>query len=316
MVAFLFVFYLNYNSKQMQTVARGVKSTVLMMAIAIAAVFSSCKKDEETKPKDNNVVTTDASIAQSFLNQTYGSHDKQKFDIYLPANRSAATTRVLFLIHGGGWSSGSKEDFNEMLPGLRNVFPDYAFVTIGYRLYQNGLHRFPTQEQDVKACIEHVLGRGDIYHISDKFAIWGGSAGAHLALLYAYKHGPQSYAPKAVIEFAGPTALMELYNETPSAEIRAMLTFIVGNPNNSQEMYEQSSPITFVTPQSTPTLIVHGDADEVVHISQAYHLRDALQAHGVNHVVKIYPNEGHGMSAGANTLAFLEMVAFLNEKMQ
>lgn len=310
----MFVFYLDYNSKQMQTIENALKSAIWMMTVAVA--LSACKKDKEVLAEDNNAVHTNAAVAEVMLNQSYGSHPKQKFDIYLPANRSTQNTRVLFLIHGGGWTSGGKEDYNQLIPGLRNVFPDYAFVTIGYRLYQNGNNRFPVQEEDVKACIEYVLNRADVYHISDNFAILGSSAGAHLALLYAYKHGPQSYAPKAAIEFAGPTALTELYNETPSDEIRALLLLIVGNPNgNEQGLYEQSSPVNFVTPASTPTLIVHGDADEVVHVSQAYHLRDALQNHGVDHVVKIYPGEGHGMSAGANALAFLEVVAFLNAKM-
>jgi len=145
---------------------------------------------------DSVVPVTDATIAQNLLNVGYGSDAKQKFDIYLPANRNAhylpanrnaQTTRVLFLIHGGGWSSGSKNDLDGSIPGLRNAFPDYAFVTVGYRLCANGVNRFPTQEMDVKSCIEFVLNNGGSYHISNKFALWGGSAGAHLALLYGYK---------------------------------------------------------------------------------------------------------------------------------
>lgn len=40
--------------------------------------------------------------AQDLLNVSYGAHAQQKFDLYLPAGRSAATTKVFIFIHGGG----------------------------------------------------------------------------------------------------------------------------------------------------------------------------------------------------------------------
>ncbi len=287
-----------------------------VLFLVIILVATSCKKQEQLG--DNNIVVpeTEASVAQNFLNQAYGTDAKQKFDIYLPANRSTQNTRVLFLIHGGGWSSGSKNDYDGAIGGLRTAFPDYAFITVGYRLWANTVNRFPAQELDVKACIEHVLNNGNNYHISNKFAVWGGSAGAHLALLYSYKYGPTSYEPRAIIEFAGPTDLKRLYYDTPSDVIRALLTGVAGNINtNDSLMYINSSPVKYITPDSPPTLIVHGDADEVVHAGQALYLQQALNEHGVDNVYKIYPGEGHAMSAGANTLALLEVINFLNTRM-
>ncbi len=289
---------------------------VSIFFISAVLLITSCKKDEQPERNDIVVPVTDASIAQNFLNESYGTDSKQKFDIYLPANRSVQTTRVLFLIHGGGWSSGSKNDYDGAIGGLRAAFPDYAFVTVGYRLWENATNRFPVQEMDVKSCIEHVLNNGSNYHISTNFAVWGGSAGAHLALLYSYKYGPTSFEPKAIIEFAGPTDLKRLYYDTPSDAIRLLLTGVAGNINTSDSlMYINSSPVRYITPNSPPTLIVHGDADEVVHVGQALYLQQALNENGVDNVYKIYPGEGHAMSAGANTLALLEVINFLNTRM-
>lgn len=288
----------------------------LLSLLLLVVVFLSCQKDKQTEDDTIVVPNTNASVAQNYLNESYGNDAKQKFDIYLPANRSAQTTPVLFLIHGGGWSSGSKNDYDGSLASLRATFPDYAFVTIGYRLYVNGTNRFPAQEIDVKNCIEHVLGHGSNYHISDKFAIWGASAGAHLALLYSYKYGPTSFSPRAVIELAGPTDLKRLYYETPNEAIRLLLAGVVGNVTTSDSlMYNSSSPVNYITANSTPTLIIHGGADEVVHVSQAQYLHEALNEHGVDNVYKIYPGEGHAMSAGANVQAAYEVIDFINTRM-
>ena len=45
------------------------------------------------------------------LNVSYGSNSEQVFDIYLPANRSD-DTKIMILVHGGGWTSGDKADRN------------------------------------------------------------------------------------------------------------------------------------------------------------------------------------------------------------
>jgi dipeptidyl aminopeptidase/acylaminoacyl peptidase len=58
-------------------------------------------------------------------------------------------------------------------------------------------------------------------------------------------------------------------------------------------------PVRFVTPQSPPTLLVHGTADDVVSIKHAQKLRDALVANGVRVETQFYPGKGHADTVAA-----------------
>lgn len=55
-------------------------------------------------------------------------------DVYLPEGRSLIDSKVIFLIHGGGWNSGSKADFDYAVPFFHQHFPKYAIVNMQYRL--------------------------------------------------------------------------------------------------------------------------------------------------------------------------------------
>jgi acetyl esterase/lipase len=172
----------------MQTIFQFMKSPLWISFIFFSLLTVGCKREEpEQKPKpvtgEVPAPVVEPLEEEILMDQVYGTDIKQKFDIFLPANRTAENTPVLFLLHGGSWRSGSKNSLHEMIEGLRTSLPEYAFVAIGYRLYQNGTNKFPTQEEDVKSCIEFVLDRGDEFQISDKFAIWGSSAGAHLGTI-------------------------------------------------------------------------------------------------------------------------------------
>src|SRR6187431_471921 len=147
-----------------------MRNSLLLLFIII--FISSCKKDDDTEQ--------DMSV--TMLNVSYGTNAQQKMDVYLPANRSATTTKVIIMIHGGGWNTGDKADFNEYVDSLKKREPSYAIFNINYRL-ANTPDLFPAQEQDVKAAIEFINSKRQEYLVSDKFALIGASAGAHLALL-------------------------------------------------------------------------------------------------------------------------------------
>lgn len=267
-----------------------MKKHALLLAFVICS-FVACKKDKKsaTEPEP-------PAIAENKLGQSYGSDPKQKFDIYLPANRSTTSTPVLFLVHGGGWSEGDRSDLTPMIDGLKALFPDYAFVNMSYRLYTTGQNKFPTQEMDVKTCVENILNRKDEFKISQKFAMIGFSAGAHLCLLYSYKHGPTSFRPRSVISFFGPTDLLKLYDQG-STSVKVLLTNVAGNrATGDSALYYTSSPIAFINQGSSPTLILQGSADDVVPYQQAELLNNKLQQENVFHEYKLYPNEGHGFT--------------------
>ena len=262
--------------------------------------FSSCKKDDGTEQ--------DMSV--TMLNVSYGTNAQQKMDVYLPANRSTANTKVIIMIHGGGWNTGDKADFNEYVDSLKKREPSYAIFNINYRL-ANSPDIFPAQELDVKAAVEFIYSKRSEHLISDKFVLIGASAGAHLALLQGYKYSTP-VKPKAIIDFFGPNDLVALYNNPPNPLVQPQLLAVTGGtPATNNTLYTQSSPINFVSSQSPPTMILHGGIDLVVSPSQSVALDTKLYISGVTHQYVFYPSEGHGWVGANLTDSFNKILAFL-----
>jgi acetyl esterase/lipase len=253
---------------------------------------------------------TEQDMSVTMLNASYGTNAQQKMDVYLPANRSATTTKVIIMIHGGGWNTGDKADFNEYIDSLKKREPSYAIFNINYRL-ANTPDLFPAQEQDVKAAIEFINSKRQEYRVSNKFVLIGASAGAHLALLQGYKYSTP-VKPKAIINFFGPTDLVALYNNPPNPLVQPTLLSVTGGtPTTSNTLYTQSSPINFVSSQSPPTMILHGGIDIVVSPSQSVSLDTKLFIAGVTHQYVFYPTEGHGWVGANLTDSFNKIQAFL-----
>jgi len=271
--------------------------------LLICLAFASCQKDTGTGP-----VSLPEKAAQ---NVAYGTDPQQQMDYYLPANRSTGTTRVIIMIHGGAWTQGDKSEFTAYMDTLKKRMPGYALFNINYRLATGTANFFPTQEDDVKTAVEFIYGKRDEYAISDKFVLLGASAGGHLSLLQAYKH-TSPVRIRAVVDFFGPTELVSMYNNPPNPLIPLLLSQVLGgSPVTQATLYQQSSPLNFVTAQCPPTIILHGGADIVVSPSQSVMLKDQLTASGVVNQYVFYPTENHGWTGPNLTDSFDQVQAFL-----
>jgi acetyl esterase/lipase len=262
---------------------------------------------------DKDGASANGLAAETITNVAYGTDQRQKLDIYLPANRNANDTKLLVLIHGGGWTEGDKADFNQYIAELKKRMPELAIANINYRLVTGSQNFFPTQENDVKAAIEFLAGKSAEYKISNQIALLGASAGAHLALLHSYKYSSPVQV-KAVVSFFGPTELVALYNSAGNAGIPFLLNAVLGGtPATKATLYQQSSPYNFVSPQSAPTLLLHGGNDPLVPASQTVLLKDKLTANNVVNQYVFYPSEGHGW-VGQNLVdSFEKIEAFLEQ---
>lgn len=281
---------------------------IFLIAIASVFFFTSCQKEE---PSVDNPATQE----QTLSNVSYGTDAKQSMDIYLPANRSATTTNVIILIHGGAWIEGDKNDFAGYITTLKQRLPGYAIININYRLAINNQNPFPAQEMDIKKAIEFIYSKTGEYAISKNFALLGASAGGHLALLHAYKY-ESPVKIKAVVDFFGPTDLIGMYNTSFNPLIKPLLeTLTGGTPSTHNQVYLQSSPVNFINAQTPPTLILQGGMDPLVNASQSILLKDKLQQAGVTHQYVFYAMEGHGWTGVNLTDSFVKIEAFLKANM-
>jgi len=271
------------------------------LSIIVTIAISSCKKNDSVDPASQETITTNVS---------YGTNAQQKMDIYLPAGRSTSSTKVMIMIHGGGWNTGDKTDLDIYVDSLRKRDPSYAVFNLNYRL-ANAPDIFPAQENDIKAAVEFIYNKRSEYNISDKFVLLGASAGAHLALLQGYKN-TTTVKPKAIIDFFGPTDLVDLYNNPPNPLVQSLLAGVTGGtPTTQATLYSQSSPVSFVTVLSSPTLILQGGTDLVVGTNQSNLLNTKLFIANVPHQLIFYPTEGHGWVGANLSDSFTKIQAFL-----
>lgn len=264
-----------------------MKVRYLLICTFVSLLFFSCKKEEA--PVNNEVA------AATFLNVSYGADALQKMDVYLPAGRNTGTTKLMLMIHGGAWTSGDKADFTAFVDTFKRRLPTYAFANINYRLSANPNNLFPTQELDVKAAVEYLYAKRNDYLISDNFTLAGASAGAHLALLHAYKYA-SPVKIKTVVDFFGPTDMNDLYNN-PGLVPQSLIEEIVGaTPAGNPGLYQQSSPINYVSNSAAcPTIILQGSEDLLVNAArQSVPLRDQLMMAAIPVQYVQYDGRGHG----------------------
>jgi acetyl esterase/lipase len=281
----------------------------LFLYLLLASSFAACQKTAKDIGPSTATSVTIKDVA-------YGTDAAHKMDIYLPAGRTTASTKVMVLVHGGGWTAGDKSEFDPYISSLLQRLPDYAIFNINYRLATTNANKFPAQENDVKAALEFIVSKTGEYNVSQKVVLLGFSAGAHLALLQGYKH-TTPIKPKAIISFFGPTDLVDMYNNPLSLYAPLLLEALTGTtPQQGLTVYQQSSPVFFVNGSAAPTMILHGGQDNLVSSTQATILNDKLQASGVIHEYVYYPNEGHGWFGASLDDSFNKIEVFLDTHVQ
>jgi acetyl esterase/lipase len=275
---------------------------ILSLLISMS-ILTACQSNGST-------VSTKNLPAQTFRDVAYGKDSLQHMDVYLPAGRTIDSTKSMILIHGGGWNSGNKSDFNSYIDSFRKRMPGYAIFNLNYRLV-SGNNLFPSQEEDIKAAVQFITGKATEYQVNkNKLVLVGASAGGHLALLQAYKYNSPRIA--AVIDFFGPTDLVTMYEKPWHPLVPVALQMITGTtPLANEKLYRESSPLNYVSSSSAPTLILHGTNDPVVNISQSKALESKLQKSGVVHELVVYQGQHHGWYGATLSNSFDRIERFL-----
>lgn len=260
----------------------------LIFLLLIPFIFqSSCKKDEISEDES----TYENSQAYTLSNIPYGSDQKQVMDIYLPANRNSTSTKVFVLVHGGGWSSGSKNSFTSTLNNLKSYYPDYAVINLNYRLGTISNPGFPKQIEDIQMAISEI--QKTKYEVSSQYCFYGISAGAHLSMLYSYGFDPNNEV-KGICNVVGPSDLTDTaYNNTFTET--AIFPALVGSVsiNDNPQIFEDVSPVKHITANAAPTISFYGGQDTLVPPSQLNLLHDELNDKGIYNQATLYPNKTH-----------------------
>ena len=142
-----------------------------------------------------------------------------------------------------------------------------------------------------------------------RIALYGRSAGAHLALLAAYRAGRDAgpagcAAPahvRAVVALYAATDLVVGYREPADPDLvharDTLETFLGTTPDAAPEVYRDATPQSWLDQPVPPTLLVHGEADQIVKPNQSVRLANALRAAGQRVGLWLVPFAGHGFDA-------------------
>jgi len=261
--------------------------SLLLLSIFIICLQSCSESDSNNSTTDP---TNDATVYSELLDVAYGSDDRQKLDIYLPANRTAAT-KVMILVHGGAWMSGQKEDMNDIKDQIQAELPDIAIVNMNYRLASFGTSPFPMQIDDITLVVEFIKANKNNYVFSEDIGFLGTSAGGQLSLLWSYAHDTGNNV-EMVASVVGPTNFTDpAYTETDEYDVFALLQLF--GVDTSTTFLESVSPYHRATSSSPPTVLFYGGNDDLVPSSQGIDLDNKLTELGVTHSFTLYPNEGH-----------------------
>lgn len=217
-----------------------------------------------------------------------------RFDFIRP--ESDEMLPLVVLIHGGGWISGDKSDMREVAGSLADA--GFAVACPQYRLAP--LHVFPAAVEDIRAFIRFARSSANEWGLNpNKIASLGNSAGGHLSLMAGLTEEVVdgiSSRVNAVIDICGITDVtIEEIRENPIS-IQFLEQFMGGSFLDSEERWAAASPIKFVSNDAPPVLVVHGDEDDIVPISQSEALIAEFRRCGVEHEYHVYPGEGHSFS--------------------
>ena len=223
----------------------------------------------------------------------------QKMDIYYPS--SDGPWPVLMYVHGGSWYQGDKAEGE----GWRGMNAQgFLVVSVNYRLgdYQT---KFPAMIEDVKCAVRYLRAHASDYNIDpDPIGAIGASAGGHLVALLGTadqsagwdvgEYLEQSSRVQAVISMAG---IADFTSNIPSG-LNGSIYYAFGKlAGKDTPENVAASPITYITPEDPPFLILHGDRDGVVPLEQAKILNQKLIEANVSNKFVIVEGGNHGLQS-------------------
>ncbi len=245
-----------------------------------------------------------------------GVTQELRLDLRIP-NGAAGPTPLVIWVHGGGWSGGTRA-----MPARAAdlCLRGYAVASIDYRL--SGTAKWPAQIHDCKGALRWLRANATTYNLDpDRFGVWGSSAGGHLVAFLGTSGGQgsvtfgqttvdlegstggnldRSSRVQAVVDWYGPTDFLQMrfypsglnHDAVSSAEsqLLASATALPELP----ELAATANPISFISPEDPPFLLMHGTVDNVVPYHQSELLHRALLTRGVRTTFVPILEAGHG----------------------
>jgi acetyl esterase/lipase len=276
-----------------------------------AAIQQLNKKPSNVRKPTRSRKLPENITVQRDLEYAVEDGEPLQLDLYLP--NDATNPPLMVWIHGGGWKNGDKANVNSAI--LRLSTEGYAVASINYRLKDLSIH--PKNIHDCKGALRWLRANADKYgYDPERVAVGGGSAGGHLSLLLGMSSGiqtlegsvggntNQSTAVKAIVDLYGPSEFEAFAKESQrfskAHEFR-------------MEQLKDASPLTYLSADDPPVLILQGDQDKTVPMSQSTLLHERYQKAGLTSELHIIEGAGHGGPEFSDEERYQLIKAFLDK---
>lgn len=293
------------------------RKTAIIVTLFVTLILVADAQNNSDRNR-SKLALADSIKALPDLTYAGNNNPRQMLDLYLPKKRRTELLPVAIYIHGGGWRGGSRDR------GVQRLAPfvstgNYAGVSVGYRLSDEA--QWPSQIHDCKAAIRWIRAHAEEYGLDpDRIGVFGTSAGAHLVsvlgttgdvLAMEGKLGPhadQSSRVTCVADLYGPTNFLTM-NRTaaPGAKLdhdspKSPESLLIGGPiQEHPAKVATANPITYISPDDPPFLIIHGTLDPLVAFNQSELLHQAMQLSDLDSTLVTVTGGGHGKGFPAAT---------------
>jgi acetyl esterase/lipase len=235
-----------------------------------------------------------------------------KQDVSYPPRRQRAAAPAVLFAHGGAWmgrwgSSDEPRPDYAARPVVRELL-DGGFVVIAVYFRTSPQYRFPAHIEDLKCAVRSLRANAARYGVDpQRIGVLGSSSGGHLAALMGtadasagWDTGPYagvSSRVQAVVTVGAPS---DLSGPIAPHERRLALT-VFGTAEPGAPILRAASPVTHVSPDDPPFLLVHGERDSTVPASASRLLHERLRAAGVASSLLVVGNGEHNLLAADAT---------------
>ena len=255
----------------------------------------------------------------------YGHKDGMALTMDVLKPKAGSNGAAVIFMVSGGWVSNYVPPQQFALRSPFKELLDKGFTVIALRHGGSPKYLIPEIVGDVRRGIRFIRFNAKQWGVDpNRLGVVGGSAGGHLALMIgnASDNGDtnakddfmkESDRVAAVVAYFPPVDLRQIargLNAPSDGSVYSRFPAL----NFEKEKAAEYSPIVFVTPDDPPTLLIHGDKDDLVPISNSKIIYDAFQKNNVKTNFVTIEGAGHGFQgedaarSNALTVAWFEQM--------